>query len=128
MTARSAVPVALPLSISESVSVSGPGRWVHVSGQIPSAAAGAILDGAPEEQVSAAFDNLERALGRAGAALADVVKTTLFLTDLAWLPIVERVRATRVGDPPPASSAVQVAALYGGARIEVEAVAFVAAG
>lgn len=118
------VPAAGGLSISESVAVSGPGRWIHVSGQIPLDAARVVLDGPMHEQAQSVFDGLERALERAGARLVDIVKMTVFVTDLGALPEVNAVRAKRLGAATPASSAVQVGALYGGAQLEIEAVAF----
>ena len=122
------VPFAGGLSISESVSAEGPGRWTYVSGRIPLDADGAVLDGSYEEQAANVFDQLEAALHRAGARLADVVKITVFLTDLSALAAVNAVRAKRFGTEVPASSAVEVSALYGGARIEIEAVAFTVGG
>jgi 2-iminobutanoate/2-iminopropanoate deaminase len=122
------VPFAGGLSISESVAVSvgaaGSGRWIHVSGVVPLDAAGVVLDGPMREQALAVFDGLEHALERAGARLTDIIKMTVFVTDLAALPAVNAVRGERLGDTPPASSAVQVGALYGGAQLEIEAVAF----
>jgi 2-iminobutanoate/2-iminopropanoate deaminase len=121
---RFPMPSAGGPSISESVAVSGPGRWIHVSGQIPLDDARAVLGGPVREQVESVFDGLQGALERAGAALADVVKITVFVTDLGVLPEVDAVRAHRCADALPASSAVQVGALYGGAQLEIEAVAF----
>jgi 2-iminobutanoate/2-iminopropanoate deaminase len=112
------------LSISESVSVGGPGRWIYVSGQIPLDSAGVVLRGPMRAQAESVFDGLQRALELAGAQLADIVKMTVFVADLGALPDVNAVRAERLGDTPPASSAVQVGALYGGAQLEIEAVAF----
>ena len=112
------------LSISESVSVAGPGRWIHVSGQIPLAPGGEVVTGAMREQARLVFDALEAALVRAAAELSDVVKITVFLTDFADLGEVNAERSERFGDRLPASSAVQVQALFGGAQLEIEAVAF----
>jgi enamine deaminase RidA (YjgF/YER057c/UK114 family) len=95
-----------------------------VSGQIPLDAAGAVLRGPMREQAQSVFDGLQRALEQAGARLADIVKMTVFVTDLDALAEVNAVRTERLGDTPPASSAVQVGALYGGAQLEIEAVAF----
>lgn len=116
-------PYAGGLSISESVSVSGPGTWIHVSGQIPTDADGEILGGPMREQAYSCFKSLDAALANAGAELADIVKITVFLTDLSQLPELNAVR-TEFFDGPPASSAVEVSALYGGAALEIEAVAF----
>src|SRR5262249_52962535 len=105
-------------------SVSGPGRWVFVSGQIPLDEDGAVLDGPMREQAISVFDQLEAALDRAGASPADVVKITVFLTDFSALADVNAVRTERFGANPPASSAVEVSRLFGEAQLEIEAVAF----
>jgi 2-iminobutanoate/2-iminopropanoate deaminase len=120
------VPFAGGLSISESVSAAGPGRFVFVSGRIPLDAAGEVFDGSYGDQARSVFDQLEEALERAGARLADVVKITVFLTDFAGLAEVNAVRTERFGTLFPASTAVEVSALFGGAKLEIEAVAFTA--
>jgi len=117
-------PLASGLSISESVSVSGPGRWTYVSGRVPVDGAGTVTEGPFRAQAESVFDQLGEALDRAGARLEDVIKLTVFLTDLAGLNDVNAVRAERFGAMLPASSAVQVSGLYGGAQLEIEAVAF----
>jgi 2-iminobutanoate/2-iminopropanoate deaminase len=111
------------LSISESVSVSGPGTWIHVSGQIPTGPDGEILGGPMREQAHSCFKSLDLALVNVGSALADVVKITVFITDFSQLPEVNAVRS-EFFDGFPASSAVEVSALFGGAELEIEAVAF----
>ena len=60
---------------------------------------------------------------RPGASWADVVKTTIFLVDMADFATVNAIYGRFVGDPPPARSTVGVAALPKGARVEIEAVA-----
>ena len=62
-------------------------------------------------------------LDAVGLRLTDVVKTTLFLVDLADGPAVGAVYAARFPAPHPARSTVQVAALPAGARVEIEAIA-----
>jgi 2-iminobutanoate/2-iminopropanoate deaminase len=120
------VPFSGGLSISESVSVEGPGRFTFVSGRIPLDDDGLVTVGTPREQAASVFDQLEQALDRAGSRLTDVVKLTVFLTDFASLPEVNAVRTERFGDLFPASSAVEVSALFGGAGLEIEAIAFTA--
>jgi 2-iminobutanoate/2-iminopropanoate deaminase len=109
------------LAISEAVSVDGPGRTIHVSGCIPT------VSGTWRDEALDVFDQLDAALRRHCAALTDVVKLTVFVTSFEGLADVNRVRAERFGAELPASTAVQVAGLFGGARLEVEAVAFVPA-
>jgi 2-iminobutanoate/2-iminopropanoate deaminase len=69
------------------------------------------------------MQNLTAILEEAGSALENLVKTTVFLTDLADFAAMNEVYASHVGDRPPARSTVQVAALPSGARVEIEAVA-----
>jgi enamine deaminase RidA (YjgF/YER057c/UK114 family) len=103
-----------------------PGRVVWTSGQVAMDA-----DGTPappgdwEAQTRLCFENVGRALEAGGAAWADVVKLTYFVVDVAALPTVRAVRDEFVNaEDPPASSLVQVAALFRpDLLIEVEAVA-----
>ncbi|MFJ9312915.1 RidA family protein [Pimelobacter simplex] len=129
MTDHLARPAGLPPSNGYShVTVAGPGRLVHVSGQVPARADGTVVDptdvAAQTEQV---FEHLQTALAAAGAGWGDVVKMGYFLTDLADLPVVRGVR-DRYLDPDrlPASSLVQVAGLvHPDFRVEIDAVAVV---
>ena len=99
------------------------GALVFVSGQLPVApATGVIPDGAAA-QAERAFANVLAILAAAGLGPESVVKTTVFLADLADFAAVNEVYA-RVFPPPfPARSCVQVAAIPKGARLEVEAIA-----
>ena len=76
-------------------------------------------------QMRQVFQNLSVALAAAGAGMAQVVKLTVYLTDLADLPVFRQVRDEYVSaDHPPASSLVQVAGLvHPEARVEIEALA-----
>ncbi len=69
------------------------------------------------------FDSLEAVLAGAGCTLQDVVKVTVFMTDLAEFAKMNEAYAARFGSHRPARSTVQVARLPGGARIEIEMVA-----
>jgi 2-iminobutanoate/2-iminopropanoate deaminase len=111
---------------SEAVSFTGPGRWVHVSGQVALGQDGGLIDGGVREQAICTLDHLERALARAAASLADVVKITVYLKDLSDYPAFSEVRGERFGETLPASAAVAVADLLFGAAVELEALAFVA--
>jgi 2-iminobutanoate/2-iminopropanoate deaminase len=96
---------------------------VFCSGQIGlEPATGALVEGV-EAQAEQALTNLAAVLGAAGARLEDVVKTTVFLADMADFATVNAVYARRVPEPHPARSTVAVAALPRGARVEIEAVA-----
>ena len=114
-------------SYSDAVSVTGPGRWIHVAGQVGMDADGKV-EGDLATQSHATFDHIERILAKAGAEMSDVVKIGVFLTKLDDYAAFSAVRAERFGDDLPASAAVQVAGLLLDAEIEIEAVAFVAEG
>lgn len=109
--------------------VTGTGRLVAVSGQVALDQYGNVVGaGDPAAQALAAFENLNRCLAAAGAAFADVIKLTFFVTDVVHLPAVRNARDQYVDvDNPPASTAVQVAALFRPELVlEVEALALVA--
>jgi 2-iminobutanoate/2-iminopropanoate deaminase len=105
------------------------GDWVITSGQVGlvTAADGApsLAEGGTIGQLHQALRNLADVLGREGATLADVVKTTLFLVDMGDFGAVNEVWVEYFAEPRPTRSAVAVAALPVGARVEVEAWAYV---
>lgn len=115
-------------SFSEAVAHDGPGRTIHVSGMIGFGPDGKLVEGGIAAQTAATFDTIEGILGRAGAELSDLVRMNVFMLDLAEYGEFSRVRAERFGDQLPASAAVQVSGLLLGARIEIDATAFVAEG
>jgi 2-iminobutanoate/2-iminopropanoate deaminase len=99
------------------------GPFVFVSGQLPvDPATGAIPDGAAA-QAEQVFANVLAILAAAGLGPESVVKTTVFLADLADFAVVNEVYARVFPAPFPARSCVQVAAIPKGARLEVEAIA-----
>ncbi|MCV7226161.1 RidA family protein [Mycolicibacterium komossense] len=110
-------------SYSDAVAVSGPGRWIHVSGQVGFGPAGTVT-GTLYEQTHRCFDHLETALVTAGGALTDTVRITAYLVGLDDYPEFATARAERFGDHPPASAAVGVSQLLFSARVEIDAVAF----
>jgi 2-iminobutanoate/2-iminopropanoate deaminase len=81
------------------------------------------LVGGIEEQVERALLNLEGVLAAAGMTAADIVKTTIFLVDLAHFSTVNAIYAKHMVEPAPARSTVQVAALPRNALVEIEAIA-----
>ncbi len=99
--------------------------WVFTSGQIPlDPRTGALVDGEIEAQTEQVIANLAAVLEAAGTGLALVVKTTVYVTDLALFARVNAVYARHfTGNPPPARATVQVAALPLGARVEIDAIA-----
>ena len=96
---------------------------LSTSGQIPLSAAGERVGGDVAAQTEQVFDNLEAILASCGGSLAQVVKVTVFMTDLAQFAAMNAVFAHRFGTHRPARSTVQVAALPTGANVEIEAVA-----
>lgn len=100
------------------------GGFLFLSGQIPlDPATGEIVAGDVRTQARQVFANLRAVLSAAGLDPAAIVKTTIFLTDMADFGAVNELYAELVGDHRPARSTVAVAALPRGARIEVEAIA-----
>lgn len=99
--------------------------WIYLSGQIPlDPGSGRIVPGEIEEQTRRVLDNLRAVLESAGASLACVVRTTIYLVDLSLFPRVNAVYAEYFADwPRPARSTVQVAALPLGAAVEIDAIA-----
>ncbi len=100
------------------------GDWVICSGQI-ALQDGALLDGGVGEQVTLALANMAGLLESQGASLSDVVKTTVFMVDMDDYADMNTAYIAAFGDHRPTRSAVAVAALPVGARVEVEAWAYV---
>ncbi|MES9815539.1 MAG: Rid family detoxifying hydrolase [Candidatus Thiodiazotropha sp.] len=96
---------------------------LYTSGQIPLTAAGEKVAGDITIQTEQVFDNLEAILGSSGSALDQVIKVTVFMTDLAEFTAMNEVFARRFGEHRPARSTVQVTALPTNARVEMEAIA-----
>ena len=86
-------------------------------------ATGELVDGGIGEQTERVLANLDAILRSAGLELSSVVKTTVFLVDMADFARMNEVYAQAFGDHRPARSTVAVAALPRGARVEIEAVA-----
>jgi 2-iminobutanoate/2-iminopropanoate deaminase len=100
--------------------------FLFTAGQIPlDPVAGKIVDGGIVEQTNRVMENLQEVLRAAGASWGDVVKTTVYLHDLAHFPTVNEVYGKWLGDARPARSTVQVAALPRGALVEIDVVAAV---
>jgi 2-iminobutanoate/2-iminopropanoate deaminase len=83
----------------------------------------ALVEGGVEPEAERVMANLSAVLDAAGASWGDVVKTTIFLVDMADFATVNDIYGRFVTDPPPARSTVGVAALPKGARVEIEVVA-----
>ena len=93
--------------------VAATGRLIAISGQVALDESGRLVGpGDPEAQARQVFENLRRCLAAADVTFADVVKLTIYVTDLATMAAVRAVRDEYVDTArPPASSAVQVARL-----------------
>lgn len=100
------------------------GGFVYVSGQVPlDPATRTIVEGDFEERVRQCIRNVESVLKAAHASMDDVVKVTVFLTDMSMFARMNAVYAEYWGDPKPARSCVQVAGLPMGVDVEIEAIA-----
>jgi 2-iminobutanoate/2-iminopropanoate deaminase len=100
------------------------GDLVFVSGQIAlDAATGKLVEGDASAQARQALENAKAILEAAGLTFAHVVKTTIFLTDMADFAAVNEVYKGYVSEPYPARSTIAVAALPLGAKVEVEMIA-----
>jgi 2-iminobutanoate/2-iminopropanoate deaminase len=113
-----------------SQAAAGRGELVFVSGQLGvDPVTGALVGDDVHEQTALALRNVAAILAEAGAGLGDVVKTTVYLIDLAAdFPAMNEVYAHAFSGHAPARATVGVAALPLGARVEIEAVAVVPEG
>ncbi len=101
------------------------GDFLFCSGQIPlRPETGEMVAGGIGEQARQVLDNLSRVLEAAGAGFADVVKTTIYLTDLGHFSEVNEIYGRYCGCAMPARATVEVSALPKGALVEMEAVAY----
>lgn len=99
------------------------GGLFFASGQTPLRPDGTLVTGTVAEQTRRCLENVEAVLAAAGLGMGDVVKTTVFMTDLGKFAEMNEVYAGRFPAPHPARSTVQVSALPRGAEVEIEAIA-----
>ena len=99
------------------------GDLVFFSGQIPLKPDGNMVTGGIEEQTRQVLDNMAALLEASGLGFGDVVKTTIYLTDLDDFTSVNELYGRHFSGVAPARACVQVAALPKGAAIEIEWVA-----
>jgi 2-iminobutanoate/2-iminopropanoate deaminase len=100
------------------------GGLLFTAGQVGfDPASGELVDGGIAEQTARVLENIRAILEAAGLDLSRVVKTTVFLVDMADFAAMNEVYAALFGEHRPARSTVAVAALPRGARVEIEAVA-----
>ena len=99
---------------------------LFISGQLPLVPeTGQILEGPIDEQTRQVMQNISAILQEAGGSLENIVKTTIFLTDLANFQQVNAAYGSFFSETPPARATIQVAALPLGAPVEIEAVALI---
>ncbi len=99
------------------------GNFLYTAGQIALKASGEMVEGDAAAEARQVLNNLKEVLQAAGATMDSVVKTTIFLTDLADFEAVNKVYAEYVREPFPARSTVQAAKLPKGALVEIDAIA-----
>lgn len=98
--------------------------FVFVSGMIAiDPATGTAVPGGVAPQAEQVMRNIGAVLGDVGLGYSDIVKTTIFVTDINDFPVVNDVYGSFVGGAPPARSTVEVAALPGGFAVEIETIA-----
>lgn len=113
-----------PYSQAIEYSVSEPVRMFYSSGQVAiDPAVGKLIDGDVAAQTARVFQNLVAVLAARGFHLSDVVKATVYLTDMTHFIAMNEVYASHFPQHPPARSTVAVAALPAGALVEIDVVA-----
>jgi 2-iminobutanoate/2-iminopropanoate deaminase len=119
------------ISTSEAPAAIGPysqavrsGRFLFCSGQIPlDPKSGQIISGDIAAQTRRVLDNIAAVLRAEGLTFDNVVKTTIFVTDLGDFQTVNEIYGSYFKQDPPARSTVQVSALPKGAKVEIEVIA-----
>ena len=100
------------------------GDFVFCSGQIPLVPeTGLMVEGGIEEQARQIFANIKAVLNAAGLDFSNVIKTTVFMTDLGQFATLNGIYAEYFPTNPPARSCVEVSALPKGAMVECEVIA-----
>ena len=99
------------------------GSLVFCSGQIPLTASGELLQGSVAEQTEQVMKNLAAVLEAAGSGFSQVLKTTVYLTDMADFAQVNEVYGKYFSAPFPARACIAVVGLPKGVSVEIEAIA-----
>lgn len=125
MNNRAVTTVNAPAAIGPySQAVAAEGLSINVSGQLPiDPATGEFAGDDIASQTRQSLTNVKNILAEAGAPMADVVETTVLLTDIAEFGAMNEVYAEFFSEPFPARAAFQVVALPKGAKVEIKAVA-----
>ena len=106
---------------SQAVSIDG---WLYTSGQIGlDPATGGMVEGGFEAQAKQVLQNLGAVLASAGCSFADVIKSTIYVSDLENFGLLNELYGEAMGEHRPARSTVQTAALPKGALVEIDLVA-----
>ena len=106
---------------SQAVKANG---FLYLSGQTPlDPSSGEVVQGSIETQTDRVMENLKAVLAAAGLGFSDVVKTSVYLTDMADFPRVNEVYGRYFGESQPARSTFQVAGLPKAASVEIDAIA-----
>lgn len=113
-----------PYSQAQVVRLHGGQKLVYTSGQVGiDPATGELVAGAVKEQTARVMQNLTAVLRGAGLTLADVVKTTVYLSDMADFAAMNEVYGAAFGSTPPARTTIAAAGLPKAAKVEIECVA-----
>ena len=99
------------------------GDLVFVSGQLPANAEGVLIIDDIAAATRQSLENVNAVLSAAGAQMSDVVKATVFLTDMGDFSAMNKVYGEFFSDPFPARACIEVAALPKGAKVEIEVIA-----
>lgn len=117
---KSATAQSAPGLLSQAIEVSG---FVFTSGFIHVTPDGKMVDGTTEEKLDRVMKNIKQVLKAADCSLNDVIKVTIYVTDISILPDFNKKYVTYFSEPLPAREAVCVAALPLGSSIEMSVVA-----
>ncbi len=127
MNATDLIPIqtaAAPAAVGPYTQAVAVGNLLFCSGQIPlDPVTGVLVEGDIRAATQRVLENLRAVLGAAGTSPDRVVRTTVYLADLADFAVVNAVYADFFGDHKPARACVQVSALPRGAAVEIDAIA-----
>src|SRR5258708_4662304 len=99
------------------------GNLIFTSGQIGLTSEGQLIEGTVEDQAHQTMKNLQRVLESAGVTFKDVVKTTIYITDMSEFPAINDVYISYLEEPYPARETVCVKELAFGAKLEISVIA-----
>jgi 2-iminobutanoate/2-iminopropanoate deaminase len=124
MTKRAISTDRAPAAIGPYSQAIAAGDLLFLSGQIPlDPASGTLVNGSIEDETRRVMDNLRAVLSAADRTCDDLVKTTIYLTDMGDFAAVNQIYAEYFTTTPPARATVQVAGLPKGVRVEIDGIA-----